>query len=85
MRELLKDHMEIIELAKKAFEKSGIEAKIGPVRGGTDGSKLSFMGLPTPNIFTGGYNYHGRYELVSLDQMKKSKEVVKNIIKLLAE
>lgn len=85
MREVLEDHMEIIELAKKAFEKSGVETKIGPVRGGTDGSKLSFMGLPTPNIFTGGYNYHGRYELVSLDQMKKSKEVVKNIIKLLAE
>ncbi len=85
MREVLKDHMEIIELAKNAFEKSGVEAKIGPVRGGTDGSKLSFMGLPTPNIFTGGYNYHGRYELVSLDQMQKSKEVVKNIVKLLAE
>ena len=85
MREVLKDHMEIIDLAKKAFEKSGVETKIGPVRGGTDGSKLSFMGLPTPNIFTGGYNYHGRYELVSLDQMKKSKAVVKNIIKLLAE
>lgn len=85
MREVLKDHMEVIDLAKKAFEKSGVEAKIGPVRGGTDGSKLSFMGLPSPNIFTGGYNYHGRYELVSLDQMQKSKEVVKNIIKLLAE
>lgn len=85
MREVLEDHMEIIDLAKEAFEKSDVTTEIGPVRGGTDGSKLSFMGLPTPNIFTGGYNYHGRYELVSLDQMQKSKEVVKNIIKLLAE
>ena len=85
MREKLEDHMEIIDLAKAAFERSGVDPKIGPVRGGTDGSKLSFMGLPTPNLFTGGYNYHGRYELVSLDQMEKSKEVVKNIIKILAE
>ena len=85
MREVLENRMEIIDLAKEAFEKSSVIPKIGPVRGGTDGSKLSFMGLPTPNIFTGGYNYHGRYELVSLDQMQKSKEVVKNIIKLLAE
>lgn len=85
MREKIENHMEIIDLAKKAFEKAGVTPEIGPVRGGTDGSKLSFMGLPTPNIFTGGYNFHGRYELVSLDQMEKSKEVVKNIITLLAE
>lgn len=85
MREKLEDHMEIIDLAKTAFERSGVDPKIGPVRGGTDGSKLSFMGLPTPNLFTGGYNYHGRYELVSLDQMEKSKDIVKNIIKILAE
>ena len=85
MREKLEDHMEIIDLAKAAFEKSDVTPKIGPIRGGTDGSKLSFMGLPCPNLFTGGYNYHGRYELVSLDQMEKSKEVVKNIIKILAE
>lgn len=85
MREKLEDHIEIIDLAKAAFEKSDVTPKIGPIRGGTDGSKLSFMGLPCPNLFTGGYNYHGRYELVSLDQMEKSKEVVKNIIKILAE
>lgn len=85
MREKIENNMEIIDLAKKAFKLSSVDPKIGPVRGGTDGSKLSFMGLPTPNIFTGGYNYHGRYELVSLDQMEKSKETVKNIAKLLAE
>lgn len=85
MREKLEDHMEIIDLAKAAFERSGVNPIIGPVRGGTDGSKLSFMGLPTPNLFTGGYNYHGRYELVSLDQMEKSKDIVKNIIRILAE
>ena len=85
MREKIENNMEIIDLAKKAFKLSSVDPKIRPVRGGTDGSKLSFMGLPTPNIFTGGYNYHGRYELVSLDQMEKSKEIVKNIVKLLAE
>lgn len=85
MREKIENNMEIIDLAKKAFKLSSVDPKIGPVRGGTDGSKLSFMGLPTPNIFTGGYNYHGRYELVSLDQMEKSKEIVKNIAKLLAK
>lgn len=72
MREKIENNMEIIDLAKKAFKLSSVDPKIGPVRGGTDGSKLSFMGLPTPNIFTGGYNYHGRYELVSLDQMDDS-------------
>lgn len=85
MREKIENNMEIIDLAKKAFKLSSVDPKIGPVRGGTDGSKLSFMGLPTPNIFTGGYNYHSHYELVSLDQMEKSKEIVKNIAKLLAE
>lgn len=82
MKEKIKPHMEIIELAKKAMKEAGVKPKIGPIRGGTDGSKLSFMGLPTPNIFTGGYNFHGRYELLSVDEMKKSMETVINICEM---
>ena len=62
-----------------AVRKAGLEPRIKPVRGGTDGARLSFMGLPTPNIFTGGFNYHGRYEWVSLDGMNKSAEVLINL------
>lgn len=80
MAEELLKAPEIIDLAKRAMKKTGIEPSIEPVRGGTDGSGLTFKGLPTPNLFTGGYNYHGRYELVSVDQMKKAKEVVVKII-----
>lgn len=62
-----------------AVKKAGLVPRIKPVRGGTDGARLSFMGLPTPNVFTGGYNYHGRYEWVSLDGMNKSAEVLLNL------
>lgn len=80
MREKVEPHMEIIDLAKDAIEKEGITPIVKPIRGGTDGARLSYMGLPTPNLFTGGYNYHGRYELVSVDIMEKSVNVIKNII-----
>lgn len=80
MGEKIEERMEIVELAKKAYEDCGVEADIKPIRGGTDGSKLSFMGLLTPNIFTGGHNYHGRYEFISIDQMTKSYEIVKQIV-----
>ncbi len=80
MKEKIQERMEIVELAKDAYEECGVEANIKAIRGGTDGSKLSFMGLLTPNIFTGGYNYHGRFEFVSLDQMKKSFEIIKTIV-----
>lgn len=80
MREKIEERMEIVELAQKAYEDCGVVADIKPIRGGTDGSKLSFMGLLTPNIFTGGYNYHGRYEFISIDQMIKSYEVARQII-----
>ena len=58
---------------------------VKPVRGGTDGASLSYKGLPTPNLFTGGYNFHGRYEILSVDIMEKSLEVLKNIVKLNAK
>lgn len=79
MKEKIAPHMEIVELAKESIIKAGVTPLIEATRGGTDGSKLSYMGLPCPNIFTGGYNYHGRYELVSVDAMKKAVETVKNI------
>ncbi|MGI5948758.1 peptidase T [Peptoniphilus sp.] len=79
MKEKIAPHMEIVELAKESIIKAGVTPLIEATRGGTDGSKLSYMGLPCPNIFTGGYNYHGRYELVSVDAMRKAVETVKNI------
>ena len=80
MKEKVEPHMEIIELAKRSMEEAGVTPLIKPIRGGTDGARLSYMGLPTPNLFTGGHNYHGRYEMLSYDAMKKSVEVVKRII-----
>lgn len=80
MKEKVQPHMEIVELAKNAIENVGLTPIIKPIRGGTDGASLSYKGLPTPNLFTGGYNYHGRYEIVSVDLMEKSYEVIKNII-----
>jgi tripeptide aminopeptidase len=85
MIEIINQHPEVMEKLEKAVRMAGLEPKIKPVRGGTDGARLSFMGLPTPNIFTGGYNYHGRYEWVSLDGMNKSAEVLLNLARLWAE
>lgn len=85
MREKIEPHIEIVELAKSAFAACGIEPQVSPIRGGTDGARLSYMGLPCPNIFTGGYNFHGRYELIPTASLKKGIEVVLEIIKQLAK
>ncbi|NPV88940.1 peptidase T [Coprothermobacteraceae bacterium] len=85
MYEILKDRLDIIELAKKAMVAAGVEPVIKPIRGGTDGSRLTYMGLPTPNIFAGGHNYHGPYEYVVVESMIKAVETVINIVKLLAQ
>lgn len=85
MREKIEPHIEIVELAKSAFTACGIEPQVSPIRGGTDGARLSYMGLPCPNIFTGGYNFHGRYELIPTASLKKGIEVVVEIIKQLAK
>lgn len=85
MKEILKDHMEIIELAKQAITNVGLKPIVEPVRGGTDGSRLSFMGLPTPNLFTGGENFHGKHEFASIDAMVKSTETILDIITLNAK
>ncbi|WP_276885468.1 peptidase T [Anaerococcus lactolyticus] len=83
MGDIIKDNLDIVEHAKKAMEDLGIKPLISPIRGGTDGSKLSFMGLPCPNIFTGGMNFHGIYELIPIEHMVKSSQVVLEIIKLI--
>lgn len=83
MGDIIKDNLDIVEYAKKAMENLGIKPLISPIRGGTDGSKLSFMGLPCPNIFTGGMNFHGIYELIPIEHMVKSSQVVLEIIKLI--
>jgi tripeptide aminopeptidase len=81
MKEVLKDKPEILEIAKKAMENIGIKPIMKPIRGGTDGSRLSFMGLPCPNIFTGGHNYHGKYEYLVVESAKKAVEVILEIAK----
>lgn len=84
MREKIEAHLEIIDLAKTAFEACGIEPIIQPIRGGTDGARLSYMGLPCPNIFTGGFNFHGRYECIPTSSMQKCIKVILHIIQQLS-
>ncbi len=84
MSEKILPHFHLIENAKKACENVGIVPKIQPIRGGTDGARLSFMGLPCPNIFTGGYNYHGKHEFVTLEGMEKAVQVIVRIAELTA-
>ncbi len=85
MKEKIEDHLHIINLAEKAMKKAGIKPVIKPVRGGTDGARLSYMGLPCPNIFTGGHNFHGRFEYIPVGSMRKAVETIKNIISLIPE
>jgi len=85
MVEVLKDCPNVANLARNAISKAGVEIKEIPIRGGTDGSRLSFMGLPCPNIFTGGYNAHGPYEFVCIQEMEKAVEVLVNIAELAVE
>ena len=81
MKEKIEPVMYIIDLAKKAMKDADIEPKIVPIRGGTDGARISYMGIPTPNLFTGGYNVHGYYEYAVAEEMEKAKEVIINIVK----
>lgn len=79
MKEIIEANYHIMEAAIEAYRRAGIEPVIKPVRGGTDGARLSFMGLPCPNLFTGGHNYHGRYEYIPLESMQKAVEVIINL------
>lgn len=81
MKEKIEPVMEIVEVAKQAMQYLDIDVKIEPVRGGTDGSQLSYKGLPTPNLFTGGYNFHGKFEYASIDEMERSTKTIVEIIK----
>lgn len=85
MKKEVEPHYHIIEKAVKAMEMEGITPRIQPIRGGTDGANLSFMGLPCPNIFAGGHNFHGKLEYVPLESMEKAGRVILNIIDLFAE
>ncbi len=85
MGEVIANDMRPVNLAKHAMLNLGIVPVISPIRGGTDGSKISFMGIPTPNLFTGGENYHGRYEFASADVMLKARDTIIEIIRLNAE
>ncbi|MDO4662740.1 MAG: peptidase T [Tissierellia bacterium] len=85
MIEKIKDHMEIVDLAKKSMEDIDITPKIQPIRGGTDGAKLSFMGLPCPNIFAGGYNFHSRFEFIPVSSLYKGSELLVKIIENIAK
>ena len=85
MRKEVEPHYHIIEKAVKAMEMEGITPIIRPIRGGTDGANLSFMGLPCPNIFAGGHNFHGKLEFVPVESMEKAVKVILNIISQFAE
>ncbi len=85
MKEKIDEAMHVVEIAHKAMEEVGVKPVVVPIRGGTDGARLSYMGLPTPNIFTGGHNYHGRYEYIPTYAMEKSVEVIIKIANLCAK
>lgn len=85
MREKIEPVMHVIRYVEEAMRESGVEPRVQPIRGGTDGAQLSFKGLPCPNIFAGGENFHGRYEYVPVRSMEKAMEVIVNICRLVAE
>jgi len=82
MKEMVEPHMHLIENAKKAMEAVEVVPKVVPIRGGTDGARLSYMGLPCPNLCTGGHNFHGRYEYICIQSMEKVVEILKQIVDL---
>ncbi len=85
MREKIEPVMHIVDIAKEAMEQLDIKPLIKPIRGGTDGSQLSYKGLPCPNIFAGGHNFHGRYEYVPVESIIKATEVIINIVQIVAK
>ena len=85
MKEKIQPHFHLIENAKKAMEDAGVTPIITPIRGGTDCARLSYMGLPCPNICTGGHNYHGRYEYIPIQSMEKVVEILLNIVGIYTE
>ena len=84
MKEKVVPVMHIVDIAEEAMKNLGITPLIKPIRGGTDGSQLSYMGLPCPNIFAGGHNFHGRYEYVPVESIQKAIDVIVEIVQLTA-
>ncbi len=85
MRKMVEPHPQVIDKAKEAMRMVGVEPIVKPIRGGTDGARLSFMGLPCPNLFTGGMNFHGKFEYCSLTTMQKALQVILNLAQLWAK
>jgi tripeptide aminopeptidase len=85
MHDIIDKTIYVIDLAKEAISNTGITPQIVPIRGGTDGARLSYMGLPCPNIFAGGHNFHGKYEYVPVQSMEKASQVIVEIARLVAE
>lgn len=85
MREMVEPHPEVIDKAFQAMKQAGVTPIVRPIRGGTDGARLSYMGLPCPNLFTGGMNFHGKFEYCSLDTMHKAMQTILNLIQLWAK
>jgi tripeptide aminopeptidase len=85
MKEVFESHPEAVEYAREAIRRTGVTVRERPIRGGTDGCKLSFMGLPTPNIFAGEQNFHSRLEWVSVQDMEKAVEVIVNLARVWEE
>jgi len=85
MREMIEPVMHIVDIAEQAMKNCGVTPNIKPIRGGTDGARLSYMGLPCPNIFAGGHNFHGRFEYVPVGSMEKAVKVIVEIIDIVAK
>ena len=85
MREKIEPVMHIIDIAFQAMKEAGVEPRVKTIRGGTDGAQLSFKGLPCPNIFAGGLNFHGRFEFVPVQSMEKAMNVIVKIVELVAK
>jgi tripeptide aminopeptidase len=85
MREVLDEHPMVVDYAREAIRRAGLQVVMKPIRGGTDGSRLSFMGLPTPNLFAGEQNFHSRLEWVSVQDMEKAVEVIVNLARVFEE
>jgi tripeptide aminopeptidase len=85
MKEKVEPKMFIVDIAEQAMKEAGVVADIKAIRGGTDGSRLSYMGLPCPNIFAGGLNFHGRFEYVPIQSMEKAVQVIVNVARITAE
>ena len=85
MKEIIEPNIYLIDIAKAAMEEIGIKPIVPPIRGGTDGARLSYMGLPCPNLCTGGYNFHGKYEFIPVQSMEKVVELLLKIVEKFAE